>query len=66
MLMPSVFAVLPLTTVSKVVACSKGISAGLVPLSILSTKVAARRELAVEHRPPSHVALWSMMSVIAE
>ena len=26
----------------------------------------ARGELAVEHRPPSHVALWSMMSVIAE
>src|SRR6266851_135619 len=40
---PSVFAVLRLITSSNLVGCSTGKSAGLAPLRILSTYVAARR-----------------------
>src|SRR5262245_6691472 len=43
MSMPSALAVLRLTIVSNLVARSTGISDGLVPLRILSTNVAARR-----------------------
>jgi hypothetical protein len=39
---PSALAVLRLTTISNVVGCSTGRSAGLAPLRILSTKTAAR------------------------
>jgi hypothetical protein len=40
---PSAFAVLRLMTKSNLVGCSTGMSAGLVPRSTLSVKVAARR-----------------------
>jgi hypothetical protein len=43
MVRPSVWAVFRLMTSSKVVGCSTGSSAGLAPLRILSTYVAARR-----------------------
>ena len=40
---PMAFAVLRLTTISNLVGCSIGISAGFAPRRILSTKSAARR-----------------------
>ena len=43
---PSALAVLRLITNSNLVGCSTGSSAGLAPLSILSTYVAARRNIA--------------------
>lgn len=44
-LMPSVLAVLRLTTNSNLVGCSIGSSAGVAPLRILSTYSAARRHM---------------------
>ena len=44
MVSPSAFAVLRLMTSSNLVGCSTGKSAGLAPLRILSTYVAARRQ----------------------
>jgi hypothetical protein len=45
--MPSAFAVVRLTTSSKVVGCSTGRSAGFAPFKILSTRSAARRNRSV-------------------
>jgi hypothetical protein len=53
---PSALAVLRLMTSSNFVGCSIGKSAGLAPLSILSTKTAARRDLlhSSSGRQPPH------------
>src|SRR6516165_6608779 len=48
---PSAFAVFRLITNSNLVGCSTGRSAGLVPLSILSTYSAVRRNMAVKLGP---------------
>jgi hypothetical protein len=48
---PSALAVLRLITNSHIVGCSTGMSAGLVPLSILSTYSAVRRNMAVKLGP---------------
>jgi hypothetical protein len=46
-IMPSAFAVVRLTTSSKVVGCSTGRSAGFAPFKILSTRSAARRNRSI-------------------
>src|SRR5262249_27353758 len=48
---PKVLAVLRLITSSNLVGCSTGKSDGLAPLKILSTKVAARREISDRFGP---------------
>ena len=48
---PSLLAVFRLMTVLNCVGCSIGMSAGLAPFNILSTKTAARRNIAVKSTP---------------
>src|SRR5262249_42204215 len=60
MVIPNALAVLRLTTRSNFVGCSIGRSEGLAPLRILSTKVAARRNMSgrltpYDNRPPASV-----------
>ena len=51
MIKPRALAALRLMTSSNLVACSIGRSAGLAPLRILSTKVAARRYIGMKSTP---------------
>src|SRR5262245_9405076 len=48
---PSAFAVFMLITTTNLVACSTGMSAGLAPLRILSTKMPARRYISTKSIP---------------